>query len=241
MEPSNKTEELKKIFLFLAGKNDNQDNSRRKTDNIIYGLDHYGLKMEQEKKDDLKNALINKTDNDGNIDFEDFKECFDLKRKDKKKKSEEIENTANQIFFAILEILGPNEVKDQQLSIENVRKIFEIVFCLDEVDDNFLNDNSNINFLINNKNSARIDKSILNNKSHINNNYSQVLRAITMNNKQTPTPVDKEEEDFARKMKQDFSSSDLARKLVDCIDFDGEGFISLSDFEFLIKCYFASK
>lgn len=242
MEPTNKTEELKKIFLFLAGKDDNQDNLKRKTENIIYGLDHYGLKMNQEKKDDLKNALINKTDNYGNIDFEDFKECFDLKKKDKKKKAEEIENTANQLFFLIQEILGPKEIKNHTLSKENLKQIFEIVFCLDEPDNNFLNKDSNINDLNNNNISinAKIDQ---HNKTHISNNLSRVLKAVNKNNIQTPTPVDKEEEDFARKLKHDFLSekNDLAKMLVDCIDLDGDGVISLSDFEFLIKSYFASK
>jgi len=237
MESINKTEELKRIFIFLAGKDDNQDNLRRKTENIIYGLDHYGLNMDQKKKDDLKNALINKTDNDGDLDFEDFKECFDLKKKDKKKKTPEIQNTANQIFFLIQEILGLKEIKNQKISKENIRQIFQIVFCLDEVENNDL-----ININLNNKNSERIDKSnLINNSKLCNNNFSQILKKITKNNKQTPSPIDREEEDFAKKLKNDFMNekNDLAEKLIECIDLDGDGYVSLKDFEILIKSYFS--
>jgi len=236
MELNKKTEELKKIFKFLAaGKEDNNGNSKRKTEDIFYGLDHYGLKMEEKKKNDLKNALIDKTDNDGNIEFEDFKDCFDLKKKDKKIKTDEIENSAQQIFFLIQEILG---IKEQKLSQKNVKQIFEIVFCLDEVEHN--NDNIPINLGFNtNKNEAKIEKSILNNdKAHLINNSSKVFKSIRKDNKNTPTPVDKEE-DFAIKLKKEFSDKEnLAKMLIDCIDLDGDGFISLSDFEFLIKNYF---
>lgn len=242
MESNDKTVELKKIFFFLAGKDEHQSNLKQKTEDILYGLDHYGLKMDQKRKDDLKNALHNKTDNDGNIDFEDFKECFDLKKKDRQKKTKEIQNTANEIYFLIQELIGSKEIKDQKLSKQNIRQIFEIVFCLDEVNQNYINTDSN-NKILMSKNNNRIDKSGMLNKSHIsNNNQSQIYKSM-QKNKQTPTPVDKDEEDFARNLKNEFSNGkkDLAQSLIDCIDLDGDGFISLSDFEFLIKCFFDNK
>lgn len=242
METANKTEELKKIFFFLAGKDEHQENLKLKIEDIIYGLDHYGLKMDQRKKDDLKNALVNKSDNDDNIDFEDFKECFDFKKKDKHKKTQEIQKTANELFFLIQEILGTDQIKDQKLSKENIKQIFEIVFCLDELDNNQINPN-NINKNFMKKNTLKIDKSLMHNKTHMsNNNYSQISRAFQKNNKQTPTPYDEDEDKFARELKKEFTNSkkDFAKNLVDCIDLDGDQFISLSDFEFLIKNYFGA-
>lgn len=244
MEPVNKTEELKQIFLFLGGKEENQNELKRKTENIFYGLNHYGLKMDQDKKDVLKNALLNKTDNEGNIDFEDFKECFDLKKKDKKKKKEGFQNNANQIFFLILELVGLNKTENQKLSKNDVKKLFNIVFCLDQVDIDTINPiDSNINVL-NIKNSGKIDRSLMQNKSQIGiNNNSQILKAITKNMKNTQTPLHKDEKYFAKILKQDFENKnkDLAKELVNSIDLDEDGYISLSDFEIFIKKYFEYK
>lgn len=237
MEPTNKPDELKRIFFFLAGKEESEENQKLSIEDIIYGLDHYGLKMDQTKKDDLKNALVNKRDNDGNIDFDDFKDCFDLKKKEKHKKTEEIQNTAKQLFFLIQEILGFDEVQDK-LSKDNIKDIFRILFGLDEVDKNQINlDNVNKNFM---RKKTKIDKIQLQNKTNnSNNNYSMISKAFQRNNKLTPNPGDEEEEKFVRELKNEFNNpkKDFGKTLVDCIDLDGDELISISDFEFLIKMY----
>jgi len=224
MDSNNKISELKKIFLFLAGKNPNDEIVKVPLEDIIYGLDQYCIEMDEEKKNDLKNALEAKKDNENNIEFEDFRECFDLNKNFKKQKNEEIQNTANQIFFLIQEILGPHNIKNQKLSTENIKRIFELVFGFNEVDFN------------------QKDNTTMQNKTIMSNNHNQnnILRMLTIKNEKnmnTPTPGNHKEE-FVKNLKKDFfKHNDLPYLLLECIDLDGDGHISLSDFEFLIQNY----
>jgi len=224
---------LHKIFKFLAGSN--TDGVKVRTEDIIFGLDHYGLQMNQEDKDYLKNALLNKSNGDGKnyIVFEDFKDCFNLNKNNKKNQNnEDILNVANHFFFLIQDILGINDINNQKLTKDHVRQIYQHLFGF--------NDNANKKFDFKNK------KSKLNKKQSNN----DVLKETDANNtnkisgneftpEYTPTPDKKGDEIFAKQIKSELKNEkyDIAKELIDSIDLDGDGCVSLSDFVFLIQNY----
>jgi hypothetical protein len=224
MESNYKLEELKKIFFFLAGITPNEELKVPFAD-LVFGLDNYAMNMDKDKKDDLKNALSIRKDMEENIEFEDFKEFFDLDKNSKKLKNEDYQKTANQIFFLILEILGPKNIKNNKLSKENIKNIFELIFCWNETDCN----NKNGDKYIDNKNK---DTTTPKGKMTINDNNNEI-------NIHTLTLASNQDIAFCKKLKNDFLlNNNLYNSLVECIDLDGDDMISLTDFEFLIHNYY---
>lgn len=228
MEMSSKTDELRKIFCVLGGEK-NANVMKVKTKDLIYGLENLTLKMDQKKREELITAIQSKIEGEY-IDFDDFKEFFDLNKKVKKNKSEELKNTANQMYFLIQEIL---DIKDEnrKLKKKDLKNIFEIIFDLDEIelDNEKKNNNQLVATKTLNKSRPSLNKSNLNSRSVImKNNISRI-------NKNTPTPND--EVNFCTKIKKDINNEHFVDLMIDCIDVDEDAEVSLADFEFLIQNY----
>ena len=124
----NNLQELKKIFLFLSGSR--TEAIKVKLSDLIYGLDHYGIEMDESKKQLLKKTLERRSEK-GWIDFDDFKDCFNIKvEKKPNNKNEESKKLANEMFFLTHELLN---IKDEnsKLTKENIKNLFKIVYSLD--------------------------------------------------------------------------------------------------------------
>jgi hypothetical protein len=114
--------EIRNLFLFLAGKEDDPQREKAKISELIYGIENFGFNLGVEKIRNVKSQIekIARKNTDGYISFEDFRQIWimgDVLDKDKLT----VKDLSNQIFRLMEDLIterGFPELKTATLSTD---------------------------------------------------------------------------------------------------------------------------
>jgi hypothetical protein len=222
----NKEEELKSYFNFLCTGDKNaifQETKKYMVSDLVFGLECYGNGMDKRKKNLLIEQLLKKGEN-YQIDFDEFLDLFQFKKKTKLQKldQDERKKISRQMFFLIYQILGIDD-ENKKLEKKDIKQLFYIIFSLDEFK-NIRTRQKDLNgvTMISMRSKTQKDKSL--------------LQKLTPNNPTLGGPINLDL--YALKTKFENTNIDLVEDLIKSIDYDDDGKISLKDFEFLMENYF---
>jgi hypothetical protein len=105
--------EIKNLFLFLAGKEDDPQREKAKISELIYGIENFGFNLGVEKIRNVKSQLekIGKKNTDGYISYEDFRQIWfmaDMLDKDRLS----TKDLSNQVFRLMEELITERNTPD---------------------------------------------------------------------------------------------------------------------------------